>query len=120
METESEVRPETKTPEVMKDRPLVLRQLEPLQHREDSLLKGDFTGRTGEKTETRQDQEDRREERDTSGPGGQCPQASELLQLHTHLSPRRCSSNSCSHNHHHLTGDDTFITTETQPSPPRS
>lgn len=52
METESEVRPEQKTEELT-HRPLVLRQLEPLQHREDALLERNLAGKTEEKTETR-------------------------------------------------------------------
>lgn len=44
METESEMAPNKSTEELMVDRPLVLRQLEPLQHSEDSLFKWNFTG----------------------------------------------------------------------------
>lgn len=53
METESEVRPEQKTEELRTHRPLVLWQLEPLQHREDALLERNLAGKTEEKTETR-------------------------------------------------------------------
>lgn len=43
METESEMTPNKSTEELMVDRPLVLRHLEPLQHSEDSLFKWNFT-----------------------------------------------------------------------------
>lgn len=43
METESEMTPNKSSEELMVDRPLVLGQLEPLQHSEDSLFKRNFT-----------------------------------------------------------------------------